>query len=46
MDTLIDSFMRLRAEAKQRMTEEEFRRAEEEFNEMVNSIRRRVGNQV
>jgi hypothetical protein len=40
-DTLVDSFMRLRAEAKERMSEEEFQQAEKEFNKLANRVRAR-----
>jgi flagellin-specific chaperone FliS len=41
IDILIDSFMRLRAEAKERMSAEEFQQAEEKFNELATRIRAR-----
>ena len=39
MDTLIDSVCRIRSEAKERMSEEEFRQAEEKFNEIAAKVR-------
>ena len=39
MDTLIESVSRLRTEAKERMSEEEFRQAEEKFHELANKVR-------
>lgn len=39
MDTLVDSFTELVAEAKARMSEEEFRQAEKKFDEIVNRVR-------
>jgi len=39
MDTLIDSVARIRAEAKERMSEEEFRQAEKKFHELANKVR-------
>jgi hypothetical protein len=39
MDTLIDSFTRLRTEAKERMSEEEFRQADQKFNQLANKVR-------
>ena len=38
-DTLIESVTRIRAEAKERMSEEEFRQAEEKFHELANKVR-------
>lgn len=38
-DALVESFSNLRAEAKDRMTEEEFRQAEEKFHELANKVR-------
>jgi len=39
MDALIASVTRIRAEAKERMSEEEFRQAEEKFHELANKAR-------
>jgi hypothetical protein len=39
MDTLVESFSQLRAEAKERMSDEEFRRAEEGFDRIVARVR-------
>lgn len=39
LDTLIDSVSRIRSEAKERMSEEEFRQAEKKFDEVVNKVR-------
>ena len=39
MDTLIDSVTRLRAEAKEHMSEEEFRQAEKKFDDVVTKVR-------
>ncbi len=39
MDTLVDSFTRLRDEAQDRMSEEEFRQADEEFHQLANKVR-------
>jgi DNA-binding MarR family transcriptional regulator len=36
MDKLIDSVTRLRAEARERMSEEEFRQVEEKFHQLAN----------
>jgi hypothetical protein len=41
MDRLIDAFVKLRAEAKERMSEEEFREADRQFHELANKIRAR-----
>jgi hypothetical protein len=41
MDKLVESFTRLRAEAKERMSDEEFRRAEEGFDQIVARVRAR-----
>jgi hypothetical protein len=41
MDKLVDAFMRLRAEAKERMSEEEFREAERKFHEIGERVRAR-----
>lgn len=39
METLIDSFTRLREEARERMSEEEFRQADEKFHQLANRVR-------
>jgi hypothetical protein len=39
METLVDSFSDLRDEAKQRMSEDEFREAEKKFHELANKVR-------
>jgi hypothetical protein len=39
MDTLVESFTRLRDEAKERMSEDEFRKADEEFHQLANKVR-------
>jgi len=39
MDTLIDSFSRIVSEAKERMSDEEFRQAEEKVEAVVNKVR-------
>jgi hypothetical protein len=41
MDKLVESFLKLRAEAKQRMSEEEFREAERRFEELARKVRAR-----
>jgi hypothetical protein len=41
MDKLIESFLKLRAEAKERMSEEEFREADRKFNELARKVRAR-----
>lgn len=41
MEVLVDSMMELRAEAKQRMTAEEFQEAERKFDELVANVRAR-----
>jgi len=41
MDKLVESFSRLRAEAKERMSDEEFRRADEGFDRIVARVRAR-----
>ncbi|PYX31568.1 MAG: hypothetical protein DMG77_06145 [Acidobacteria bacterium] len=41
MDKLIESFLKLRAEAKERMSEEEFRETERKFDELVRKVRAR-----
>jgi hypothetical protein len=42
MDTLVDSFSDLVADAKKRMSPEEFRRAEKEFDEIVDKAKARA----
>lgn len=39
METLVDSFTRLHEEARQRMSEEEFRQADDKFHELANKVR-------
>jgi outer membrane protein assembly factor BamD (BamD/ComL family) len=39
LDTLIQSVSLLRSEAKERMSKEEFRQAEEKFDEVVSRVR-------
>jgi len=39
LDTLIDSVSRIRAEAKERMSEDEFREVEEKFHQLANKVR-------
>jgi hypothetical protein len=39
LDTLVDSVTRIRAEAKERMSEEEFRQVEEKFHQLANKVR-------
>ena len=39
LDTLVQSFTRLRDEAKDRMSEDEFREAEKKFHELANKVR-------
>lgn len=41
MDKLVDAFLKLRAEAKERMSEEEFREADCQFHELANRVRAR-----
>jgi hypothetical protein len=41
IDKLVDAFMRLRAQAKARMSEEEFREAERKFHEIGERVRAR-----
>jgi hypothetical protein len=41
MDELIDSFMRLREEARQRMTAKEFEEAERRVHELADGVRTR-----
>jgi hypothetical protein len=43
MDVLISSFMRLREEARQRMTPEEFEEAVREFHSLADKVRKRAG---
>jgi hypothetical protein len=38
MDKLVESFLKLRAEAKERMSEEEFHEAERKFDELVRRV--------
>jgi hypothetical protein len=38
-DTLVESVTRLRAEAKERMSEEEFRQADEKVHQLANEVR-------
>jgi hypothetical protein len=42
MDTLVDSFSDLVADAKKRMSPEEFRQAEKEFDEIVDKAKARA----
>jgi hypothetical protein len=42
MDTLVGSFSDLVAEAKERMSPEEFRQAEKEFDEIIDKARARA----
>jgi hypothetical protein len=39
LDTLIDSVSRIRAEAKERMSDDEFRQVEERFHQLANKVR-------
>jgi len=39
METLVESMVRLREEARQRMSEEEFRKADEKFHQLANKVR-------
>lgn len=39
METLVDSFSRIVSEAKERMSDEEFRQAEKKFDEVVTKVR-------
>jgi outer membrane protein assembly factor BamD (BamD/ComL family) len=39
MDKLVDSFSELVAEAKERMSDEEFRQAEKKFDEIISRVR-------
>jgi hypothetical protein len=43
MDALVESFSQLRSEARKRMPKEEFRRAEESFDDLVRRVRARSG---
>jgi hypothetical protein len=42
METLVDSFSNLVAEAKERMSPEEFRSAEKEFDEIIDKAKARA----
>ncbi len=42
MDTLVDSFNDLVEDAKERMSPEEFRKAEKEFDEIINKAKARA----
>jgi len=42
METLVDSFSELVAEAKERMSPEEFQQAEREFDEIIEKVRARA----
>lgn len=39
LDTLIESVTRIRAEAKERMSEDEFRQADEKVHQLANKVR-------
>ncbi len=39
IDTLVESVTRIRAEARERMSEEEFREVEERFHRLANKVR-------
>jgi hypothetical protein len=41
MDKLVEAFLKLRAEAKERMSEKEFREADRQFHELADKIRAR-----
>lgn len=41
MAKLVDAFIKLRAEAKARMPEEEFREADRQFHELADNVRAR-----
>jgi hypothetical protein len=41
MDSLVESFIELRAEAKRRMSKEEFAEAERQFEELARKVRAR-----
>jgi hypothetical protein len=43
MDILVDSFSELVEEARERMTKEEFRHAEQKFDEIINRVREKRG---
>ena len=45
MDKLVDSFKRVVSEAKECMTDEEFKQAEKKFDEVVNKVRAARGRQ-
>ncbi len=42
MDTLVDSFSDLVEDAKERMSPEEFRKADKEFDEIINKAKARA----
>jgi hypothetical protein len=42
MDTLVDSFSDLVEEARERMSSEEFRQAEKEFDEIIDKVKARA----
>jgi hypothetical protein len=42
MDTLVDSFSNLVAEAKERMSPDEFRHAEKEFDQIIDKAKARA----
>ena len=42
METLVDSFSDLVSEAKERMSPEEFRKAEKEFDKIIDKVRARA----
>ena len=39
LDTLIETVTRIRAEAKERMSEDEFRQADEKVHQLANKVR-------
>jgi DNA-binding MarR family transcriptional regulator len=39
LDTLVESVTSLRAEARERMSKEEFRQVEEQFHQLANKVR-------
>jgi hypothetical protein len=39
LDTLVESVTRLRAEARERMSEDEFRQVEKKFHQLANRVR-------
>jgi hypothetical protein len=41
-DTLVESFSRLRDEARERMSPEEFQQAEKKFDEIVDNVKARA----